>query len=152
MIRTVVAGDDLAKLAELHAACFSRAWTEEALRDLLKNPDTTAFAARDGFVMMRVAGEEAEILTLAVAPDMRRRGTGRTLVLRAASHAEARGARTIFLEVGDSNAAARALYKSAGFREVGRRGSYYGPSKDALILRGDLPLLPLGNPRASTRL
>ena len=150
-IEAVTAADDLSALAGLHKACFTQAWTQGALRDLLKIAGTLAFSAPDGFVMARIAGDEAEILTIAVTPGARRRGIGLALLNEAARHACEMGARTMFLEVGESNAAAIALYKRSGFREVGRRGSYYGPSEDALILRADLPLIPLGNTKASIR-
>jgi ribosomal-protein-alanine N-acetyltransferase len=150
-IKVISAEDDLSALARQHAACFTRAWTEAALRGLLKSPGTIGFAAHDGFVLARVAGDEAEILTLAVVPDARRRGIGAALLRETAGCARVMGARTMFLEVSESNAAAIALYTRAGFREAGRRRSYYGPSDDALILRGDLPFIPLGNSTASTR-
>ena len=150
-MKVVTTEDDLCTLARLHAACFVSAWTEDALRNLLKSPGTIAFASQDGFVMARTAGDEAEILTLAVAPAARRRGIGAVLLGGAAGYACTLGARTMFLEVSESNAAAIALYTGAGFREAGRRKSYYGPSDDALILRADLPLVPLGNSAASTR-
>jgi ribosomal-protein-alanine N-acetyltransferase len=151
IVKAVTAADDLSGPASLHAACFERAWTEEALCDLLKAPGTLAFAASDGFVITRVAEDEAEILTIAVAPDARRKGVGSALLCEAARHAGELGARTMFLEVSEFNAAAMALYARLGFREVGRRRSYYGPSEDALVLRGDLPLMPLGNSKASIR-
>jgi ribosomal-protein-alanine N-acetyltransferase len=151
IVKTVTAADDLSAPASLHAACFEQAWTKEALRDLLKTPGTLAFTASDSFVMARVAGDEAEILTVAVAPGARRKGVGSALLCEAARHAFELGARTMFLEVSESNAAAIALYNRLGFLEVGRRRSYYGPTDDALILRGDLPFIPLGNPKASTR-
>jgi len=143
---------DLSALAEIHRACFAQAWSEDALRDLLKSAGTLAFHATGGFAMARIAADEAEILTIAVAPDARRKGIARTLLNETARQAGARGARTMFLEVSETNGAAIALYRRAGFREVGRRTSYYGPGEDALILRTELSLLPLGNPKASTRI
>jgi ribosomal-protein-alanine N-acetyltransferase len=95
-----------------------------------------------------VAADEVEILTLAVRPDRRRRGAGTALVHAAARHAIGLGASQIFLEVAIGNAAARRLYSGLGFAEVGRRKAYYlkEPAKreDALILRSNLPLSPLG--------
>lgn len=151
-IHAVTANEDLSGLASLHAACFEDPWRESALRNLLKTPGTAAFAASEGFVMLRVAGDEAEILTLAVASAARRSGMGTALVNSATAHACESGARTMFLEVATSNEAACALYFGLGFREVGRRKSYYAPAEDALILRANLPLIPLGNTRASIRL
>jgi [ribosomal protein S18]-alanine N-acetyltransferase len=151
-IKAVTSADDLSGLARLHKACFARAWTEEAMRDLLEIAGTLALYAPHGFVMARVMGDEAEILTIAVAPGARRGGVGSALLCEAARHAYKQGARAMFLEVAEFNAAAMALYARARFREIGRRKCYYGPSEDALVLRADLPLIPLGNSKASTRL
>jgi len=130
---------DLAKLARLHALCFEDAWTAKALADLLKTPGSSAFSATDGFVLTRIAGDEAEVLTIAVAPAARRKGTASALLGEAMRDAAAQGARTMFLEVAVSNEAANALYAKFGFRKVGMRKAYYAPSEDALILRAELP-------------
>lgn len=144
---------DLSVLAELHALAFAEPWTARAIGELLASSGTFAFRANDGFVLARVAGSEAEILTLAVRPERRRLGTGSVLICAAADEALARGAAELFLEVGRDNAAARALYGRLGFVMVGERKNYYatgtGSHEDALILRSKLPLSPLGkSPRA----
>jgi len=139
---------DLAPLASIHAACFPDAWDTRALGELLATPGTFAVSSKDGFILARTAAGEAEILTLAVAPTARRRGLGHALVTIAASHAQQSGAQALFLEVALSNIAARALYAQLGFTEAGRRKGYYArqgsPPEDALILRSNLPLSPLG--------
>jgi ribosomal-protein-alanine N-acetyltransferase len=140
---------DLSALARIHSASFSETWSETTLRDMLKMSGTSAFWTPDGFVMVRVAADEAEILTLAVAPDARGKGLGAALVSAASAHAHRSGAHAMFLEVKASNTQARALYRRFGFREAGRRRAYYGGREDALILRVDLPIIPLGNPEAS---
>jgi ribosomal-protein-alanine N-acetyltransferase len=91
-----------------------------------------------GFVLARVAADEAEILTLAVAADARRQGHGASLLAHAMAAAAARGAAAMFLEVAATNEAARALYTAAGFGEAGRRARYYADGGDALILRRTL--------------
>ncbi len=78
-----------------------------------------------GFILCRAAGDEAEILTLAVLPEKRRRGLGYRLLADGLAGAAARGARTMFLEVAEDNIAALALYAGAGFIPVGRRPGYY---------------------------
>lgn len=132
---------DATALAVLHAAAFPPAerWGADAIRLMLEMPG--AFAVHRpgrGFVLVRVAAEEAEILTLAVHPGSRRQGHGRALLGDAMVGAAARGARAMFLEVAESNAAARALYAAAGFTEVGRRRRYYPDGGDALVLRRTL--------------
>jgi [ribosomal protein S18]-alanine N-acetyltransferase len=92
----------------------------------------------DGFLIGRAVAGEAEILTLAVDPNARRRGTGGRLVQGFFTQAQNHNATTAFLEVAADNFAAIALYLRAGFAEVGRRRGYYEqagyPAIDALVL------------------
>jgi ribosomal-protein-alanine N-acetyltransferase len=124
-------------LAAIHRAAFPPAeqWHAAAISGQLMLPG--GFALLDpagGMVLARVAADEAEILALAVIPAQRRAGRGRALLLAAESHIASAGARVVFLEVSDVNAPARALYASAGYREVGRRRRYYADGSDALVL------------------
>ena len=146
MIRAA-AGEDLRELARIHASCFAKAWDEDALDGMLKSPGIIGLISSGGFALARVAADEAEILTIAVEPASRRRGLGRALIIEAASRAHAQGAGAIFLEVGLANQAARALYERLGFANVGTRKSYYEGGEDALILKRDLPLAPVGDGR-----
>jgi len=133
---------DAAPLAALHAACFSQAWDTAAITALLGTPGTFAFRGDDGFVLARTAGDEAEILTLAVAPAARGQGLGRALLQATIAQARAMGAQSLFLEVGADNPQALALYAGLGFTKVGTRKGYYAtPSggTDALLLRLPLP-------------
>lgn len=92
-----------------------------------------------GFLIGRIIADEAEILNVAVEPAARRRGAGRGLVQAAIAQALAAGARRIFLEVRETNQAARRLYASEGFHEVARRAGYYhSPTEDALVLEKSL--------------
>ena len=85
-------------------------------------------------------------MNLAIVPESRRRGLGSFLLRLAMDLAARRGAREAFLEVREGNLAARALYRSAGFTEAGRRSGYYTrPSEDALLLRRPLSSGPGGN-------
>jgi ribosomal-protein-alanine N-acetyltransferase len=130
-----------AALAALHAAAFppGEVWDAAFLASQLAQPGVLVlFDDAGGFVMARVAADEAEILTLAVHPACRRRGVGRALLEAAAREAMARGARALYLEVSEMNSAARYLYAAAGFSEVGRRPRYYTDGSSALVLRRDL--------------
>jgi ribosomal-protein-alanine N-acetyltransferase len=146
-------GLDVSPLTAIHAQCFAEAWNARAIGDLLATPGTFVFAAENGFILVRAGGGEAEVLTLAVAPDARRYGTGTALVEAAAHHALGLGARVLFLEVGVGNLPARSLYERLGFALAGRRKHYYtagaGKPEDALVLRSDLPLSPLGKSPAA---
>ncbi len=88
-----------------------------------------------GLILARVAADEAEILTLAVAPPAQNHGLGRCLLQAALDHAQTHGASSMFLEVSPANAPALALYARAGFAPVGRRPRYYPGGGDALVLR-----------------
>lgn len=125
-------------LAALHATCFPDPWNATSISALLVTPGTFAYAHHDGFVLARVAGDEAEILTLAVAPPARGRGLGRALLQAVIRSAAERGAASLLLEVGADNPAALALYAGLGFSKVGMRKAYYN-GRDALVLRLPLP-------------
>lgn len=126
-----------AVLAALHeAACGEAAWPAAAFAKLLVLPGHAGFLdPRGGLVLVRFTGEEAEILTLAVHPQMRRQGIGWALLAAAIAWAAATGASALFLEVAETNATARALYAAAGFVEIGRRQRYYATAADALVMR-----------------
>jgi ribosomal-protein-alanine N-acetyltransferase len=132
---------DAPEAARLHALAFptAEAWGPDAIRLMLEMPGAFGVLRPGaGFILARVAADEAEILTLAVVPEARRQGLGGALLAEAMAGAVARGAGAMFLEVSDRNAAARALYAAAGFAEVGRRKRYYGDGADALVLRRGL--------------
>lgn len=131
-----------AALAALHAQAFAAPWSAAEFADLLSQPGVLLGLEPDGFVLVRVVLDEAEILTLAVAPAARRRGLGRRLVERASATAAQAGSTRLFLEVAEDNAAARALYDGVGFAVIGRRKAYYarpdGGRTDALVMSRDL--------------
>ena len=140
--------DDAPAIAALHAVLFPTAWERDAIQALIEHPASLALVAvrpgREilGFIIAQIAADEAEILTIGVAPDQQRHGIGRQLVEGAARSASRSEARRLFLDVADSNVAARALYASCGFAEIGRRKAYYtlpgGTREDALQLARDL--------------
>jgi ribosomal-protein-alanine N-acetyltransferase len=128
-------------LARLHAACFEtpRPWSAAEFASLIGGPGSLLVAEADGFVLGRALAGEAEILTLAVRPEARRKGAGTRLISGFIAAARNAGAGTVFLEVAADNTAARGLYHSTGFVEAGRRRAYYrtpqGDDVDALVLR-----------------
>lgn len=136
------------RLAELHAACFGpslqQPWSATAISALLAVPGTlggVAVGPRDdvlGLVIGRAIGDEAEILTLCVAPAARRCGIA-TALLEYLCELLGPDRRTL-LEVAQTNKAARELYARLGFRQVGRRPDYYrrgAKTADALLLARD---------------
>lgn len=132
-------------LALLHARCFAtpRPWGAAEFAGLLADPLVFLLVEGDtGFLLGRAVAGEAELLTLAVAPEARRRGLARRLVERFLYQGRLRGAGYAFLEVAEDNGGGRALYGAAGFGEVGRRRGYFhtpdGRRIDALVLRREL--------------
>jgi [ribosomal protein S18]-alanine N-acetyltransferase len=127
-------------MARLHAAAFTmpRPWSEAEIADLLASPLCFALTQPQGFIMGRVVAGEAELLTVAVAPSARGQGIGTTLVRRFMAEVRTRGAERVFLEVAETNVAARALYARAGFVAAGRRRGYYhaadGTAVDAVVM------------------
>ena len=128
-------------LAALHRRCFTmpRPWSAAEFATLLAAPRTLLCSAAEGFLLGRLAGEEAEILTLAVAPECRRRGIGRMLVRDFEARAARAGGSEVFLEVAEDNSAAQALYEGLGYRRAGCRPGYYPGARGgriaALVLR-----------------
>ena len=131
-------GTDLKKIIEIEQICFSNhPWDETTLSHydcLVACVDgiTVGFLIyRELFPASGETGGEVEILNLAVHPDHRRRGIGRALL----SHQLARGGRH-FLEVRESNLAARKLYESMDFTEIGKRRWYYdNPRETAIVMQ-----------------
>jgi len=137
---------DARALAALHASSFHRGWSEDEFERLLSDRHVvahraTAGAALAGLILSRIVQDEAEILSIAVAPARRGRGLARQLLDINLRRLAALGARSVFLEVEEGNISARRLYRRAGFQEVGRRERYYAPERGAaaLVLRRDLP-------------
>lgn len=134
---------DPARLAAIHAASFTtpRPWSTQEIASLLSDPATVLIEDAAGFALGRTVADEAELLTLAVVPDRRRRGIGAHLLGRFLTAARERGATQVFLEVAADNDAALALYRRHGFSQTGRRRGYYRDSLvaavDAIVMRRD---------------
>jgi [ribosomal protein S18]-alanine N-acetyltransferase len=126
-----------AALAAIHAAAFppGEAWGGDAIALQLALPGAFGLIdARGGMLLGRITADEAEVLTLAVAPPVRRQGVAPGLLRATSARVRANGGTAMFLEVAIGNAAALALYRREGFIEVGRRRHYYSDSSDALVL------------------
>ncbi|MFY9971139.1 MAG: ribosomal protein S18-alanine N-acetyltransferase [Roseiarcus sp.] len=141
--------DKAADCARLHAAEFAHPWSAEEIAALIARSDTLAAAALNpasgelrGFVLSRIAADEAEILTIAVEPALRGRGVGRALLSESLRQAANAGAKSMFLEVDVNNAPALALYARFGFVKVGERVGYYrlkgGLRATAIVMRKPL--------------
>jgi ribosomal-protein-alanine N-acetyltransferase len=137
------AESDLNQVVQIERACFADPWTEESFRRLLAG-DSAIFQVLGyppdfrvaGYVVAFAIGEDAELLNIAVEPPFRGRGLAGQMLDALLIELGGRGVRAAFLEVRESNRAARALYGSRGFAEIGRRRNYYRrPVEDALVMR-----------------
>ena len=138
---------DVARLAQLHGESFHRGWGEAEFEAMLAERNTLVHRLRigrkiSGFAVSRIAVDEAEILSIAVAASHRGRGLSRNLLFTHLGHLAGRGVRSVFLEVEENNQPARRLYERSGFTVIGRRERYYreanGEQLNALVMRRDL--------------
>ena len=141
MILTDVAAAAL--LAALHEQCFppGERWDQAAMTSLLTVPGCFACVAAggaedrpSGMALVRVAADEAELLTIGVLPEARRHGIADRLLTELVAALTARGAVRLFLEVSVANIPALAFYRAGRFVEVGRRRRYYPDGSDALVM------------------
>jgi ribosomal-protein-alanine N-acetyltransferase len=121
-------------MAAIHAAAFpDDPWESSSFLRLLGQPGVTGFIdPRGAVLLLRVAADEAEILTIGVTA--KRRGLGTALMRAAIEKAKSLGAAVLHLEAGAGNAAALGFYASLGFSPVGRRPKYYANGDDAVLL------------------
>lgn len=142
-VRPATPADMPAMMALEKYAVTASHWSDEQYRQLFSEngPRRAALvieevAAIQGFLVARTVGPEWEIENIAVAGMARRRGLGSRLLGELLDLARERGAESVFLEVRESNRAARALYEKWGFVEAGRRTGYYRePGEDAVVYR-----------------
>jgi len=139
-------------LAELHGEAFNEGWDASAFLSALSQPGAFGFIVTQGdeplgFALLRAAtfqggGGEAEVLTIATRPSALRQGVARTAMAAAITRAGALGVERVFLEVAEDNLAARGLYESLGFGDVGRRKAYYergsNSRMDAIVMALDV--------------
>lgn len=137
-------GEDLAQIALIERSCFSSPWPKESFRHDISNPFAYTLVAKEGRVVLGylvayLNAEELQIANIAVRPQDRRRGIGRSLLAKALSEGRRSGYRYALLDVRASNIAATQLYAEFGFCQIGRRPRYYtAPSEDGLIMRKNL--------------
>ena len=123
----------LSTLENLHAQCFPhRPWSASEFMDLKKS-GCEIIASDNGFIVWRVVGPDAEIITLGVAPSARRGGIAAAMLAIMESESRKAGATRIILDVAEDNTAARALYESQGYIIDGRRPKYYD-GVDAILM------------------
>jgi ribosomal-protein-alanine acetyltransferase len=137
--------EDVDAIHAIEVASFGDPWKRDGFRDLILGGNAKVVVAETdgrivGFAVSYSAADEAEIANVAVDASARRAGIGRALVDHLIAESGKHGAAMVFLEVRESNAAARALYRGRGFAELARRPSYYSnPREDAVVMRLDIP-------------
>ena len=132
---------DVDAVMAIERAAYEFPWTAGILRDCLRVGYCCWVLENDqgiqAYAVMSIGGGEAHILNLCVHPLQQRKGLGRRLLNHLMDLARRHSADTLLLEVRPSNRAALALYRAAGFSEVGIRKAYYparNGREDALIL------------------
>jgi [ribosomal protein S18]-alanine N-acetyltransferase len=137
--------DDLRAVSALEQVCYADPWPDSAFQALPGNPQVFFQVAEGadgeitGYVVAWYVLDEGELANLAVAAARRRSGLGKVLLDAMLTDARRRSISEVYLEVRESNVAARQLYAANHFVEVGRRRGYYrSPVEDALILRRTL--------------
>ena len=139
---------DAAALAKLHAQGFHRSWPREDFASYIAGRDTPVYVACDarrkiaGFAMLRLAADEAELITIAVDRGWRKKGIGKALMRAMLEDLSMTPARKLFLEVAADNPAALRLYGGLGFLRISERQGYYarhdGQPATAIVMARDL--------------
>ena len=144
-----VGADGADELSTLHGQCFDQIWSDATFRRLIDHRGTFALVVRTadgcataaGFALVRVVGEECELLTLGVVPTSCRQGIAAQLLASALDRAAIAGATAMILEVAEDNIAARGLYDAFSFEPIGRRLRYYSGevgAADAITMKKTL--------------
>ena len=136
--------EHVTQIAALEKLCFSDPWSEASVASELDNPLSKWFVAVEedrvlGYVGSQSVLDSADMMNIAVHPEHRRKGIAEDLIAALTEALQARGIRSLMLEVRASNAPAISLYEKLGFCFAGKRPNYYrNPREDALILRKEL--------------
>ena len=134
-----LSADMLGSVASLEAECFAEPWSEKSLELLLGERGVGFAVMLDGAAIayggMLCVLDEGQITNIAVSREHRRKGLARLILLSLEEYAQQNGIEILSLEVRESNIAARSLYRSDGWSEVGVRKNFYRlPTEDAIIM------------------
>ena len=141
--------EDLEAVVTIEAQSFAQPWKRRALEAELASPGSLAFVLKPleraaqsdvaAYIFLRRLMDEVHIMKLAVTPEHRRQGLATRLVEQALAEARRVGGTRAILEVRPTNTAATGLYTRLGFRRIGARKRYYGPTgEDALVMAKNL--------------
>ena len=136
--------DDIEPVIAIDREIFPDPWSDTGLLTYLIRNDTVFLTAEDadgiaGYCGCQCAADEADIITIAVAPGKRRSGIGMQLLYEMICLAKAHGTANVYLEVRAGNEPAKALYRRFGFTEAGlRKGYYSAPTEDAVVMKYEI--------------
>jgi ribosomal-protein-alanine N-acetyltransferase len=140
---------DVEGVAKLEAATFTTPWKATTFRTLLDRPGAILLVLEvpphdiAGYAVLWCILDQGELANIAVIPELRGRGLGSWVLEHVLEVAAARGVQSLYLEVRDSNALARSMYRTHGFQEIGVRRDYYDkPREDARVLMKRLVATP----------
>lgn len=131
---------DLPQVAAIEQACFSLPWSEKSFREACTKPENIYLVCENeeavaGYCGMWTVLGEGSITNMAVAEAYRNQGVGAALLLELQKRGKEKAVNVLFLEVRESNVAARRLYEKMGFQDIGRRRNFYErPAEDALVM------------------
>ncbi len=135
---------DADAVAQLHAQSFYRGWPRQDIEAYLLDTDTPTLVACDarrrvaGFAMLRLLGDDAVLMNIAVSPKYRGKGVGAALMRACFEDLRMTASRRMILEVATDNPAAIRLYAKLGFTKLGERQGYYarpdGKPATALVM------------------
>lgn len=141
-------GGDADAVARLHAESFYRGWPRQDIEAYLIDPDTPTLVACDarrkvaGFAMLRLLGDDVELMSIAVDRKFRGKGIGAALLRACFEDLRMTPAKRMILEVATDNPAAIRLYTKLGFEKISERKGYYarpdGAPATALVMARDL--------------
>ncbi len=139
---------DADAVAKLHAASFYRGWPRQDIESYLLDRDTPTLVACDakhkvaGFAMLRLLGDDVELMTIAVEPKYRGKGVGAALMRACFEDLMMTPSRRMILEVAADNPPAIRLYEKLGFKKISERKGYYarpdGQPATALVMARNL--------------
>lgn len=125
------------EIANLHKLCFpNKPWSASDFADLKKS-GCEIIMSQNGFAVWRNVADEAEIITIGVAPDARRNGIASAMLVIIEKNVKNQDVKKIFLEVASNNIAGKKLYENNGYKTVGIRPKYYD-GVDAILMAKDI--------------
>ena len=125
------------KLSKLHKKCFpNKPWSADDFRDLKKS-GCEIIMSENGFIVYRIAADEAEIITIGVNPKIRRNGIASAMIGIIEKTIKNQNVKKIFLEVASTNEPAKKMYEKLGYKVIGLRPKYYD-GIDAILMEKDL--------------